>query len=401
MKNQRSKITLGVLLLFPLLLSSPIFFFSLKATDFGTLQDYQKDLEENRKKQAGYKNKILELQEKAKSLKNQIAYMDNQIGLTQSQIDESLIQINAKEAEISELSLDIDKLKQRLERLKSSLEYQAQIYKERARESYKASKLTPIEIIFGSESLGELLTRVKYLNVLEEQDKALLKQMKQTQDSYNAQKILLEEKKTEVERLKAEIEEYKATLESKKASLESQKEAKKELLSITRNDEATYQKLLAETQAEQRAVENAIAKFTAQLIEKGVPAGTEVKRGDIIGIQGSTGLSTGDHVHFGVYERCGDSWCHTNPEPYLDSGELDWPIEDFEVSQWYGETEFARSSGFYANNFHNGIDLYGPFGSAVKAAADGKVSYSLDAYGGKGALIYHSEELMTIYWHLK
>jgi murein DD-endopeptidase MepM/ murein hydrolase activator NlpD len=86
---------------------------------------------------------------------------------------------------------------------------------------------------------------------------------------------------------------------------------------------------------------------------------------------------------------------------YLESGELGWPLENYTISQEYGRTPFALSSGYYKDNFHNGIDLYGPMYSKVRAAADGTISYSIDAYGGQGAIIYHSENLMTLYWHLK
>jgi len=155
-------------------------------------------------------------------------------------------------------------------------------------------------------------------------------------------------------------------------------------------------------QAEQRAIEAALSDFISKLIEQGVPSGEKVSRGNTIGVQGSTGMSTGDHVHFGVYKKCGEeAWCHTDPMPYLSSDELGWPLEDYTISQEYGRTAFALSSGFYKDNFHNGIDLYSFVNAPVLAAADGTVSYSIDPYGGRGAIVYHSEELMTLYWHLK
>lgn len=42
--------------------------------------------------------------------------------------------------------------------------------------------------------------------------------------------------------------------------------------------------------------------------------GQSVKRGDVIGYMGSTGKSTGAHLHFGI--KVNDQW--VDPEPYLD-----------------------------------------------------------------------------------
>ncbi|MCL2773052.1 MAG: M23 family metallopeptidase [Oscillospiraceae bacterium] len=50
-----------------------------------------------------------------------------------------------------------------------------------------------------------------------------------------------------------------------------------------------------------------------------VTAGQEVKRGDIIGIMGTTGNSTGIHLHFGVKENSVSytTGTYVNPIPYL------------------------------------------------------------------------------------
>lgn len=368
------------------------------------ISDYQKQLEENKTRQDELQKKIDDLQAKERSLRGQIDYMDSQMALTSSKIEESEIKIAEREEELSRLGLDIEKLVERIERIEDSVGFQWQVYAQRIRARYINSRVSALEILFGAESLSEALTKLKYLQIMARQDQRVISQMTTTQENLDHQKIILEKTKQQVEQVRAELMDEKSNLEARRADLAFQKEARAELLAVSQGEEGEYQRQLAEVQAEQRAIERALASFISKLIEGGVPAGEEVKKGSVIGVQGSTGMSTGDHVHFGVYVKCGDGsggWCHTNPLPYLESGQLSWPLINYIISQDYGQTPFALSSGFYKNNFHNGLDMYGPYSSPVLAAADGTASYSVDSYGGQGAIIYHSEELMTIYWHIK
>jgi len=374
----------------------------VSASTTDDISDYQKQLDENQKKQQELQQKINEVRAEERSLQNQIDYMDSQIALTNLKIDEAQTKILERQAELEGLATDIETLIARIARIEESVKFQNEVYGERLRARYKSSRVSAFEILFGADSLSDVFTRLKYLKMMEQQDRRLISQMNDTQFNYKNQKKLLEETKKQVEQVKQELEQEKANLEARRADLDFQKRGKEELLTNTRGQESEYQKQLAAVQAEQRAIEQALSEFISNLIERGVPAGEKVSRGATIGVQGSTGLSTGDHVHFGVYVKCGETaWCHTDPMPYLASGQLSWPLESYTISQEYGQTPFALSSGFYKEDFHNGIDLYGAVNARVLAAADGTVSYSIDAYGGQGAIIYHSENLMTLYWHLK
>ncbi len=366
------------------------------------LSDIQKQLSKIQAQKDEIQQKIDELQAEERSLQNQIDYMDSQIALTNLKIDEAQTKILERQVELEGLSEDIETLIARIERIEQSVKYQNEIYGQRLRARYKNSRISAFEILFGADTLSQVFTRLKYLRMMERQDRRLISQMNDTQKNYKNQKKLLEEVKVQVEEIKVELEQEKINLEAYRIDLDFQKGAKQVLLANTRGEESEYQRQLAEIQAEQRAIEQALASFVSQLIEGGVPAGEAVGRGDVIGVQGSTGMSTGDHVHFGVYVKCGEeAWCHADPMSYLNSGELGWPLASYTISQEYGQTPFALSSGYYKDNFHNAIDLYSYVNAPVLAAADGTISYSIDPYGGRGAIVYHSEELMTLYWHLK
>jgi murein DD-endopeptidase MepM/ murein hydrolase activator NlpD len=58
----------------------------------------------------------------------------------------------------------------------------------------------------------------------------------------------------------------------------------------------------------------------AHLSSFAVSDGQQVRRGDLIGYIGSTGMSSGPHLDYQVWERQGDTWVNVNP---LDYGALD------------------------------------------------------------------------------
>jgi len=252
---------------------------TIQASTTEEISDYQKQLEENQKKQQELQQKIEGLQAEERSLQNQIDYMDSQIALTNLKIDEAQTKILERQRELEGLATDIETLIARIKRIEESVRYQNEVYGQRLRARYKSSKVSALEILFGADSLSDVFARLKYLRMMEQQDRRLISQMNETQFNYKNQKALLEETKKQVEIVKAELEQEKANLEARRADLDFQKKGKEELLVSTRGEESEYQRQLALVQAEQRSIEQALSEFISKLIEQGVPSGGCSSRG--------------------------------------------------------------------------------------------------------------------------
>jgi len=347
-----------------------------------------------------YEKKITKLQAQEKSLKNEIAYSDSQINLTLLRIQSTNIEINKKTKEIQELASDIQDLKVRIQKLTESISFQGDLLQKRLRVRYKTQEASPVVIFLGSDTLNKIVQKFEYLKVIQLQDQKLLDQMESTKASFAFQKDIFVDKKREEEELKKQIEAEKANLEIYNSNLERQKKDKQTLLKKTENDESKYQSLLAQVKSELAALQLAID----------LPAGEgeEIDKGDVLGFMGNTGCSSGPHVHFGYV----DNGKAKDPLPYLNEGKLKWPVDNYAITQYFGE-----NFSFYMNNFgipgHDALDIISTTqwsGAPVKAAKDGILYYAqddmvycpwLNGSLGKGAIIDHGDGERTIYWHLQ
>lgn len=183
-----------------------------------------------------YEQKIAELQQQKNTLSKQISIFDSQIALTS-------LRINTIRSAVTKLSGEIDELANEISRIEELLTRRTELVLRRIPESYKRKNTSQFGMLFLSNSFSDFVARVKYISTIQEHDAALLFQLKATQNNFEERKGLREEKKLAQEKLKKQ-------LEQESAALARQKREKETLLSQTRNDETTYQKLLAQAQAQ-------------------------------------------------------------------------------------------------------------------------------------------------------
>lgn len=349
-------------------------------------------------------DRITQLQRKITELQGQENTLSKQITIINSQITLTTLRIDSIRAAIGKLTIEIDELAGEIDRIEGLLTKRSELVLRRIPESYKRNAAPNFGALLFSQNFSDLLMRIKYLSRVQEQDVQLLFQLKATQSHFSERKNLREQKKAQQLSLQTQ-------LERETKELESQKKAKEILLTQTRNDEATYQRLLAQALAERQALERALVE--------GVKVGP-VKKGDpiaLVGNSGYPGCSTGAHLHFEI--RKNNAW--QDPGQYLSSktindeqtggtasfgsGNWDWPLQDtIRLTQHFGKTPYSWRYS-YSGGIHTGYDMVSAANEVIRAPADGTLFSSSQTCGGSSIIkikyIDHGDSLISFYLHVQ
>tara|TARA_B100000745_G_scaffold135962_1_gene88841 strand:- start:410 stop:1360 length:951 start_codon:yes stop_codon:yes gene_type:complete len=230
---------------------------------------------------------------------------------------------------------------------------------ETLRQIYETESGSFIEVILGNDNISNLwsdLYTIQQFQIVVRNEVEVLAE----------QKTQLEDVKTKKEIEQGILVEKKTDLSTQKRSLDINRQAKNNLLKETKNRESGYQELLAIKQQAKEEFEAQLQNFEAQLQY----------------ILDPTTI------------------------PPAGKGVFSWPLSQITITQYFGNTEFAKS-GAYNGSGHNGVDFRAAIGTPVKATLSGnvKATGNTDIYPGcysygKWILIEHVNGLTTLYAHL-
>lgn len=198
--------------------------FSTYTVSAETLSSIKKKQEQNRSEQNKTKSELKENQ-------NQQDYMVKQIEELESSIGKTLTQIGNKKESIKETKASIEKLKEEIEVLEKRIKERDELLKERVSSMYESGgAVNYLDVLLGAKDFGDFLDRVFALNVIAEQDKAILEEHKQDKAS-------VEKKKGEVESELTSLNKDLKELEGLNQKLKDQKKQKNALLAQLEKEE--------------------------------------------------------------------------------------------------------------------------------------------------------------------
>ena len=321
-----------------------------------------------------------ELQSQLDNLREDEAQKQAYQDTLQQQIDVVQEQILTTRQNIEDLNASIQELTMKLDKSQEAVQDTIDKFKERLVALYTVGNVSTLEILMDSHSLSDFTTRMTMMNTMTAHDQAIVDTLEEYINSTQADRDQVKAEKEQVAKLQVTLEdkqdELDALYEENRAALgeiQGQMYATENQMEINEEELAEGEAKIQEAIAAQKKAEEEAKKKAQEAAQQQVQqsGNSPSQGGSPIANPPSDGSGGGSGFH------------------------CIWPLPG--VSLIY--------SPFNGYPGHKGMDIAGPWGTPVVAAADGQVieANNYDSWGyswGYYVLIYHNGTYSTRYAHL-
>ena len=273
------------------------------------------------------------------------------------QADATARLVHSLDAQIGALEGEVDDATASLVVAQDELVIKQSMLRRRVREIYKRGPLYSLEALLSAQSFGALVARYKYLHLVAQRDRALVRRVQLLNDQVLGTR-------TQLVRLRGEMEinrEQKTEEERRLRELEGQRS--RSLARVQQNARQTEARL-QQVQRDERRLADLLAAFEAErrraaAARPNVPAAPSTLRTS-------------------------------------DFGRLDWPVEG-QILYRFGRVVNANNT----TTRWNGVGIGAPAGTTVKAVAGGQVVLA-EAFGtyGQTVIVSHGDGDFSVYGSL-
>ena len=340
-----------------------------------------------------------EMQENMDNVESEIEEMEGEISSIEEFVQSLDIQLSDLSTQLATLNVqmenkqgEIEVTTEELEVAKADEEKQYEDMKKRIRYMYENGNGVLIEMLFQTDNINDFLNKVEYVTKISEYDRNMLVKYQETKEQIIGLEVRLQEElvalattQTEIEASKAEVEVAVAT---KNLEIENYRtnisEAEATRLTYA-NEMAIQERILSQIkiQEEKEAAEQAERESESRVAAEEA----ERKAAELAVQQNKPADNTSEEPAEIVL-----------PPSVSNGGTgLVWPAASYNVSSEFGDRE-APLEG--ASNFHGGIDIAGPSGTPIYAAAAGVViDTGYEPTMGNYIIISHAGGMQTVYMH--
>lgn len=323
-----------------------------------TAEELQNQINSNRAQIESINKEIVQFEKELTAVGAKKQTLQTAVNTLDLSVKQTQAKVKAKQSQISTTELEIKQLGGQILDKEESIRLDAAAIAETIRALNETSAGSMVELMLANDSVADVWDDTESVMTIQESMHSHVLSLR------DAKQVLTTNKEA-TEKKRGELVQQKAELAEEEQSLAVQKKEQQNLLTQTKNQESTYQSLLAQKKASKAQFEAALTDLESKLQYTLDPSSI----------------------------------------PAAGKGVFRWPLDNVRITQQFGRT--ADSGRLYSSGTHNGIDLAASIGTPIKSALAGTVQATgnTDAVKGcysygKWVLVRHGNGLSTLYAHM-